>query len=615
MSEISIPTYPSIPVYSVDVPEIDNFTSQFVYNFHVTDEATNDSGVLSDETIDLMNITGVILKKSQDGKLENNADLRKIPRYIKLSFTPPFKEGMKYGVINVKDDQINGFLSKIVSEEDFSTSYYTSINTNNKNIAEQTVDSFDQNYSTVVEKLQTNFDDSDKKVLNSIIAASSFQVQKSGAAFTTSLASSFENIKKAKFAGQINNNVIYDLFLYSSGSYGPNHETYANNLEFAKSKITANPKFAISDDNFKPSITKYQDGIETIGGQTKQEDIRSSLIGYLIEKTELFSDGKIKVHDPIVIKNGNVNSYIDLKVRYGAIYSYKIKSLFEIYYPAVDNDSLTFTFTSSIISSKADSTYVEATESLAPPPPVELKFVWDYDRFNPTTSKIDPATGSPYPGTGARGSLMLYWSFPINPQLDIKKFQVFRRKSIDDPFELLKMVDFDNSTIQFPGLEESINPRVVQRSVIDRLNKPSISVPILRYYDDEFLKNSDYIYTVACIDAHGWSSNYSEQIRVTFNVYANKLVTELISIANAPKQYPNMYLQEDLFLDTIKIGNKKNLYVYLTPDCYSVSTSDNSNSKIDILNFSKDGAEYTINFINTDKGAGAKLEINIDDLR
>ena len=165
MSEISIPTYPSIPVYSVDVPEIDNFTSQFVYNFHVTDEATNDSGVLSDETIDLMNITGVILKKSQDGKLENNADLRKIPRYIKLSFTPPFKEGMKYGVINVKDD----LLSKIVSEEDFSTSYYTSINTNNKNIAEQTVDSFDQNYSTVVEKLQTNFDDSDKKVLNSIM--------------------------------------------------------------------------------------------------------------------------------------------------------------------------------------------------------------------------------------------------------------------------------------------------------------------------------------------------------------------------------------------------------------------------------------------------------------
>jgi hypothetical protein len=610
---ISIPTYPSLPIYSVDVPEVKNFTSQFVYNFHVTDEAINDSGVLSDETIDLMNITGIILKKSQDGTLENNADLRKIPRYIKLSFTPPFKEGMKYGVIDVKDDQITGFLPKIVSEEDFSTSYYTSINTNNKNIAEQTINSFDQDYSTVVEKLQTNFDDKDKKVLNSIIAASSFQVQKSGAAFTTSLASSFENIKKAKFIGQINNNVIYDLFLYSSGSYGPNHEIYANNLEFAKSKITANQKFAISDDNFKPSITKYQDGIETISGATTQKDIRSSLIGYLIEKTELFSDGKIKIHDPIVIKNGNVSSYIDLKIRYGAIYSYKIKSLFEINYPAIDNDSLKFTFPSSIISSKANATYVEATESLAPPPPVELKFVWDYDRFNPTTSKIDPATGSPYPGTGARGSLMLYWSFPVNPQLDVKKFQVFRRKSVDDPFELLKMVDFDNSTIQFPGLEESINPKVVQRSVIDRLNKPSIPVPVLRYYDDEFLKNSDYIYTVACIDAHGWSSNYSEQIRVTFNAYENKLITELISIANAPKQYPNMYLQEDLFLDTIKIGNKKNLYVYLTPDCYSVLTSNNS--KIDILNFSKDGAEYTINFINTDKGAGAKLEINIDDLR
>jgi hypothetical protein len=608
----AVPTFPSMPVYSIDVPEVTDFNAEFIYNFYVTDEAVNDSGVLSDEAIDLMNITGVILKKSSEAGTLDSSDLKKIPRYIKLTFKPPSNDSIQYGSIN-NNINVNNILSQIVSEEDFATSYYTSINTDNKNIHEQTISSFVQDYSTVIENLQTNFDDKDPQVLNSVIAASSFQVQKKGADFAKSLiTSNFENLKKVKFVGQLNNNVIYDLFLYASGSYGTNHEIYENNIDFAKTKIGLNPKFAISDDQFKPSITTYQDGFETISGNFKKTDNRSRLIGYLIEKVELFADGKLKVHDPIIVRQGSSSSYIDLKVRYGAIYSYKIKSLFLITYPAVNNASLSFYLTVSLISSKPESTYVEAIESLAPPPPVELKFVWDYDRFNPMTSKIDPTSGLPFPGTGVRGSLMVYWSFPINPQLDIKKFQLFRRKTVNDPFELIKMVDFDGSVIQFPGLEEFINPLLVQRSIIERLNKPSISVPIQSYYDDEFFKNSDYIYAVACIDAHGWTSNYSEQFRVTFDPYTNKLVTKLVSIAGAPKQYPNMYLQEDLFLDTIKISNKKNLYVYLTPDCLKVKKSDNST--VDVLNASNVGSEYVINFINTDKGVGRKLEINIDDL-
>jgi hypothetical protein len=614
---ISVPTYPSMPIYTVDVPEVKDFKAEFIYNFFVTDETINDSGVLSEETKDLMNITGVIFTKSQNGTL-NESDLRKIPRFIKLSFTKPSGDGIRYGTINdVGISGINDFLSNIVNEDNFSGDHYTSINTDNENIKEQTVGIFKQDYSTVVQQLQTNFDDKNPQILNSVIAASSFSVQKKGADFTQGLVNSnFENLKKVKFVGQINNNVIYDLFLYASGSYEPNHEIYANNLEFAKSKIKTNPKFTISDKDFKPTITVYQDGSEgslktaSINGSEGSSN-KASLIGYLIEKVELFSDGKIKVHNPILLNKGTTNSYVDLKVRYGAIYSYKVKSLFKITYPAIDDD-LKPTTVDSIISSKAEKTYVEATESLSPPAPIELKFVWDYDRFNPTTSKVDPVSGLPFPGTGTRGSLMAYWSFPINPQLDIKKFQLFRRKTVNDPFELIKMVDFDDSAIQFPALEEFINPSLVQRSIIERLNKPSISVPIQSYYDDEFLKNSDYIYAVACIDAHGWTSNYSEQFRVTFDPYANKLVTKLVSIAGAPKQYPNMYLEEDLFLDTIKISNKKNLYVYLTPDCLTVKKTDQS--KIDILNSSKNGSEYVINFINTDKGEGRKLEINIDDL-
>ena len=72
-----------------------------------------------------------------------------------------------------------------------------------------------------------------------------------------------------------------------------------------------------------------------------------------------------------------------------------------------------------------------------------------------------------------------------------------------------------------------------------------------------------------------------------------------------------MYLQQDLFVDIIKSGNKKNLRVYLTPDCYHVQKGVN-NGKIDILNSGKTGAEYVINFINTDNAVGTSVNLNID---
>jgi hypothetical protein len=138
---------------------------------------------------------------------------------------------------------------------------------------------------------------------------------------------------------------------------------------------------------------------------------------------------------------------------------------------------------------------------------------------------------------------------------------------------------------------------------------PAISVPIKIYYDDEFLKSSEYIYSIACVDAHGLSSNYSEQFKVSFDSYKNKITKKLVSIAGAPKPYPNMHLQQDLFVDTIKISNKKNLYVYLNPECYSVKNGD---KEMNILSSGKVGSEYTINFVNTDAAHGTNLSINID---
>ena len=154
-----------------------------------------------------------------------------------------------------------------------------------------------------------------------------------------------------------------------------------------------------------------------------------------------------------------------------------------------------------------------------------------------------------------------------------------------------------------------IDKKLIQRSVVVRDNLPTISVPIQIYYDDDFTKSSEYIYAVASVDAHGFSSNYSEQFKVSFDKFSNKIIKTLVSISGAPKPYPNLYLQQDLFVDIIKSGNKKNLHVYLTPDCYHVKKGNNT---VDIMNSGKTGAEYVINFINTDNATGTILNIEID---
>ena len=52
------------------------------------------------------------------------------------------------------------------------------------------------------------------------------------------------------------------------------------------------------------------------------------------------------------------------------------------------------------------------------------------------------------------------WQFPINPQRDIKRFQIFKRFSTSDPFTLIAEYDFDNSTIRTSVSEVALEDRL-----------------------------------------------------------------------------------------------------------------------------------------------------------
>jgi len=409
-----------------------------------------------------------------------------------------------------------------------------------------------------------------------------------------------EGLKKINFYSQVSNNVLLDLAAPASfQELNLKKETLRKAVSKARSISRSNNNFDLSDDDFKPNIPYYK---ITSSNSNLRTSHNSALVGYVIEKYELFEDGTQKVFDPIIVENPGASSIVDMNVRYGAVYLYKVKTIMDIIVPAVDNANGNVFLISSLISSKPVVTMVETTENLAPPPPTELKFVWDYDRVNPSTTMFDPISNKPFPNTGTRGSLMIYWSFPINSQMDIKKFQLFRRGKITDPFELIKVYDFNDSQLVFPELEDSINEKLIEKS------NPESS-----YFDDDFTKNAEYIYAVASIDAHGLTSNYSEQFKVAFDSSTNQLKVSLVSVAGAPKQYPNLYLQNDLFIDSIKTSEKMTLHVYMTPDCYDVINSQGQSTSV--VGSIQKNAKYKINFINIENQLSSQLEIVVNDLR
>ena len=76
-----------------------------------------------------------------------------------------------------------------------------------------------------------------------------------------------------------------------------------------------------------------------------------------------------------------------------------------------------------LVGSEGVSDAILCVENKPPPPPTNLRANFDFVRLIPRIS----------------------WQFPINKQRDIKRFQVFKRHSFNEPFTLMAEYDFDNS--------------------------------------------------------------------------------------------------------------------------------------------------------------------------
>ena len=208
------------------------------------------------------------------------------------------------------------------------------------------------------------------------------------------------------------------------------------------------------------------------------------------------------------------------------------------------------------MSRESEESIVSCEEFVPPPPPTVIKY-----RFNYTNDK----------------GLILSWQIPNNPQSDIVKYQIFRRESILEPFELIRQIDFDKSFIQTPSRE-------IVRGDLVSVHEHHTNI----FEDVEFTRQDKYIYAICSVDAHGLTSNYSPQIEVSFDADKNKISKKTICNNPTPKQYPNLYVNSTdsgfessarITHDVMKISNYDKIRIYFDPEAIFVKSEQGNIEK------------------------------------
>jgi len=638
---------PSREIYAIDVPEIKQFAAEFRYNFFTPDESINDKGGVP---------LSAVTKHADvhDSAFVQYSTMR-VPRVVKFNFTLPkladignrlTERALRDRSFSTTGEQngslIKDNLDKIVNEDFFASNNFTGVNFHDGEIdtkihelvsgsmeqlmLEEPASSDASLYQTAQRfipmlpkaippefayrmfapgyTLGHSFMVAGDEVFSKTFSTSA---NYRGDASKTYVDKFYERLKHVSTNAQINTKLFHDLVDKAiKDPTSPSAGGLVSMHKYTKSaKHAANQRFspAVSENDYKTFVPYVS--VKKRSTATHAQKYGSEIVGYIIDKFEVLDgpsgagDQATKAHSPIVIDSAHTAEAVDYLVKYNTTYCYAARVIAMLTMPAIDDNTGDVATVKVLVSSKpSNKVYVRTVEFIPPPPPGDVNFVWNYEL----------------------SKLMVTWAMPTTSQRDVKQFQIYRRASIEEPFELQKVYDFDDSAVRFNSNERP-DPRVVER----------IESAVTLWIDDGFDPNLNntlrepnapppptsrdkgLIYSVCAIDAHGMSSNYSAQFRVWFDLFKNKIVKELVSHTGAPKPYPNMYLEGDLFTDTIKVSgpHSRRMKLYFNPEYYSLY--DNDGHTIKVLATTQNGGSYKMQFLNTDSGKGQDLIINIDD--
>jgi hypothetical protein len=578
-----IESIPSKNAAILDVPDVESFSAKFVYNYWTKDEFENGLGSSQAALKQLPS-------ESFDASFVEKT--RRLPRLVKLVWKPVVLNPDIRPRVSIQAN-----LGKLHSEETFTNADYTTLELQDSGLdlklkffADQLAKQLPefettQSANELIALLNRNTSD---QVSASFLAEIISDLSRQGVLFQSKGQASdsiLGRIKEVALSTRVSNRLLVPMITSArTDSVG----VFADELgasEFLK-KMQQIQDIAVASANsniFSPNDFEFEVlsyvGVRPLDTNGYQPVAQS--IGYIIEKREVKSDGTEQVYDPIVVEDPRISVTYDGKIRYGSSYFYKIRAAFLVEARSTEESTSQNLLVSFLVGSKLTAEVeVQTVEMVPPPPPADFNLAWDF---------------------GER-ALRCTWNLPPNSQQDIKYIQLFRRRSIADPFQLIKMWDFNDTNTIVPLAEYPLPELVVKT--------PSF---VGVFLDREFSKESNYIYAVAAVDAHGLTSNYSMQLQVSFDKFANKLVKKLISISGAPKQYPNAYLNADTFVDTMKDSGHTTMRVVFNPEYLKLVKGDGTD--LGLLKTDRQNGLYRIQLINIDLQSQQTVDVTIEDSR
>lgn len=571
-------TFPSRILTIVDVDEPTNVTGKYYYNYFVPDERTNGSG-------------DAFFSSAVD-RIDLNQLQRDIPRFTLLSWSPIV--GTKVKFRSRGGPLLNNQTVELVNTEDtFSNFDYTSFFFQDVTIDRKLTAQI--NNSTTFRGFVTKSLIRRAKALNSETGSSingnllvnifsdkemANLLTKSGLSSTTKI---LETVKNATTNAQVNSKFVGTMVRASA--YDPLN-FYSDEMELLVSSADAlQSRTRQAKDAHLVSTSEFDAGfnpivVTKIDGQNSRTPPEAYPVGYIVERSELNENGNVVEIASFVLSTPSATSFYDASVKYGVLYRYTVKAVVALTLPGFNDEQQQVLATGLVSSKQSQVIDIDCNDYTPPPPPADFKVTWNY----------------------SDSAVQLLWSLPPEKQRDIKYFQVFRRRSIAEPFSLLKMYNFDDSEVVTSSGE-----------VISDKNTELLTTPKGFYIDRDVSKDGTYIYALCCIDAHGLTSNYSHQYLAKFDRFKNSLIVKTVSRSGAPKNYPNLFLEEDTFVDVIKVSDPSSLNVCFDPEFLKVL--DNNDNDVKFLPLEDPNYKVLITFLNVDNSLSKTLTLNFSDRR
>jgi|688.fasta_scaffold145714_2 hypothetical protein len=579
---ISLSGSTSLPFYNIRLDGVrENVEASFRYNYYTRDESVSET----------VNLSEVDRETDEYQFVLENYEKNTPARQIDLSFstTHGFTGREIISLPKLKDIISSG---SIIYEDAPFGGKFTSVGVYDTSLDEKVYNQY-QSTSTgsAVEPTATQRSDflNNAKLQSAGIRFSSRQTRQEV------VDSYSDNIKGQVFYSSINNIFISDIVetvnIWQNSFYADEYAaTFSRARVLQTQAVAEQTPLSIDASDCDVEIPPYET-TAVYGGLPPTAPLNSiTHVGYIIEKYGEQLDGSTKKYDDVVLTceappNTPVRTYTDPNVRYEGVYKYKVRSVysFTMYSSRRSGFSSTVNITTSskfLIASRGTLKTVLCVENIPPKPPNNITFQQTLQ------------------------GLYIRWNFPVNPQKDIKRFQVFRRRSILEPFELIQEINFDRS----------LSPYTTAETVPEELVVTS-NAPIKHYVDTTFKNlSSDYIYALCSIDAHGYSSAYSEQFRIRFDRINAKLQIIRVSPEGAPKPYPNVNVLGDFFSDLIKDSSHSRIRLYFDPEYLNVT--NNEGRSLNLISKSNMGlVNYRLSLTELNLAQTQNIDIYVSDNR